>query len=145
MSNVVALTNSVSRRWAALPQAVQFGSLVFVVTRLVYSLWAIFILSLQPTAPSAPQPVVNNLFEQWFLAPWYRWDAVWFLKIVQEGYTVADGRSAYYPLYPFLIRLVGDLLGGNYLLSGLVVSNLATWGSLILLYIITEDHFGATI
>src|SRR5262245_59033972 len=113
MSQSVTLVSSVSKRWTELPQAVQFGTVVFVTTRFIYSLWAILILTVQPASPKAPQPVIHNAFEQWFLASWYGWDAVWFLKIAQEGYAVADGRSAYYPLYPFLIRLVGDLLGGN--------------------------------
>jgi len=141
MTQVAAFAVSASRRWAELPQSVRFGTIVFVSTRLIYSIWAIFILALQPASAEAPQPVIHNLFENWLFAPWYRWDAVWFLKIAQEGYAVADGRSAYYPLYPFLTRIIGDLLSGNYLLSGLIVSSLATWGALILLYIITNQHF----
>ena len=136
---------SLAERWQKMPQAVWYGSIVFFCSRLIYSLWAIIILTLQPASAQAPQPAIRNMLEQWLLAPWYRWDAVWFLKIAQEGYGVADGRSAYYPLYPTLIRLVGDLLGHNYLLSGLLVSNLATWLALILLYAITQRHYSDSV
>jgi hypothetical protein len=132
-------------RWQSLPQSFRFGTIVFIITRLIYSVWAIIILSIQPASAKAPQPIIRNFVEQWLLAPWYRWDAVWFLKIAREGYLIVDGRSAYYPLYPALTRVVGDLLGHNYMLSGLIVSNLATWAALILLYTVTRHHFSETV
>ncbi len=122
-----------------------FGSGVYLVTRLVHSLVAIVALMLYPLPPTAPQPTVHTWFEQWFLAPWYRWDAEWFLKIAREGYIIDDGRSGNYPLYPALVRVVGDPLGHNYLLSGLIVSNLALWLALILLYILIKRHYGDAI
>ncbi|MBC7775482.1 MAG: glycosyltransferase family 39 protein, partial [Phycisphaerae bacterium] len=39
-------------------------------------------------------------------------------------------------------RLVGDLLGGNYLWSGLIVSNLALIAALILLFNLVEARYG---
>lgn len=145
MAQSIPLAGSVKTRWRSLPQSVRFGTAVFVLTRLIYSLWAVVVLSIQPASARAPQPVVRNAIEQWLLAPWYRWDAEWFLKIAREGYTVADGRSAYYPLYPALIRVVGDLLGRNDMLAGLLISNLALWAALILLYAITRRHFSQAV
>jgi hypothetical protein len=130
------------QRWQRLPIAVRVGTNVFLITRLMHSFIAILALKLYPLSATAPQPIVHNWFEEWLLAPWYRWDAEWFLKIAREGYAVVDGRSAYYPLYPMLVRVVGDLLGGNYLLSGLIVSNLALWGALILLFSLVQHNYG---
>ena len=62
-------------------------------------------------------------------------DASYYLGIAQGGYpqkppfpwrgTSLDGRTAFFPLFPLLIRLAGYLTGGNYLIAGLVVSVLA--------------------
>lgn len=145
MLQPMPLAISVKERWQSLPQSIRFGTTVFLVSRLIYSLWAVTVLSIRPASTAAPQPIIHNWFEQWVLAPWYRWDAEWFLKIAREGYVIADGRSAYYPLYPFLTRIVGDLLGHNYMLSGLIVSNLAIWAALVLLYTITQGHFNQAV
>ncbi len=145
MAQSIPLVSSLKTRWHSLPQSVRFGTFVFAITRAIYSLWAAVILKIQPASAEAPQPVIRNVVEQWLLAPWYRWDAQWFLDIATQGYAVVDGRSAYYPLYPALIRVIGDLLGSNYLLSGLLVSNVALWAALILLHAMTRRHLGQTV
>jgi len=63
------------------------------------------------------------------LDAWYRWDTGWYLKIAALGYDAADGSVGFQPLYPLLTRLVQPLVGGNYLLGGLLVSNLACLGA----------------
>jgi hypothetical protein len=60
----------------------------------------------------------------WLLVqPSVAFDVDWYLIIAQEGYGVADGRAAFHPLLPLLMRVVGDLLGGQYALAGLLVAN----------------------
>ena len=73
-------------------------------------------------------PTPNTL-----LAPWQRFDANWYLKIAQRGYG-DDGSSVYFPLYPFLIRIIGNLLLGNELLGAILISNLAVVGVLYFFY-----------
>lgn len=142
MEKTLAYPSLWFQRWQQLPVSVRVGTNIFVITRLIHSLIAILALKLYPLPPQAPRPIVHNWFEEWLLAPWYRWDAEWFLNIAREGYAVVDGRSAYYPLYPTLVRLVGDVLGGNYLLSGLLVSNIALWAALILLFALVRSQYG---
>jgi hypothetical protein len=59
---------------------------------------------------------------------WQRWDAGWYLHIAEHGY-VTEGpvaRSiAFYPLYPWLIRLA-SVVTPDYAGGALLVSNLAT-------------------
>ena len=40
-----------------------------------------------------------------------RQDALWFLRIASEGYVSHDGSAAFFPLYPFAIRMVAWLPG----------------------------------
>jgi hypothetical protein len=142
MTGIVMLDITLRQHWQRVPLAIRTGTIVYWATRLIHSLTAILALRLFPLPPGSPQPVVHNWFESWFLAPWYRWDAEWFLKIAREGYAVADGRSGNYPLYPTLVRIVGDLLGHNYLLSGLLVSNAALLAALALLFVLVQRRYG---
>ncbi len=142
MMRSAAYPVTLRQQWIQLSPAIRLATTVYVIARLATSLIAIVALNLFPLPPHAPQAVVHNQAEAWLLAPWYRWDAEWFLKIAREGYGVDDGRSGNYPLYPALARLVGDIFGGNYLLSGLIVSNLALWLALILLFEYVRPRYG---
>lgn len=75
------------------------------------------------------------------LEPWNRMDVPWYLKIADGGYAIADGRASFHPLLPLLTRLLGTLLGGNTLLAGLLVANLACLGFLAALFrYVALDH-----
>jgi hypothetical protein len=65
---------------------------------------------------------------------WMRWDTAWYLKIAASGYAANDGSIAFMPLYPWLIKASGFLLGGNLLLGAILISNLAAIIAVILLY-----------
>jgi hypothetical protein len=56
---------------------------------------------------------------------WFRWDTGWYLKIAALGYSADDGSIIFPPLYPLLVRAVQPAAGGNYLLAGLLVSNVS--------------------
>lgn len=54
---------------------------------------------------------------------WARWDSVWFLRLAEHGYQSAtDGSAAFFPLYPAAVGVLGRVLGGHYVLAGIVVS-----------------------
>ncbi|HKR98375.1 MAG TPA: mannosyltransferase family protein [Candidatus Dormibacteraeota bacterium] len=67
------------------------------------------------------------------LAPWERWDALWYHHLALSGYHTASD-AAFFPLYPTLIRGLASLLGNAYLLSGLVISTIAYLVALVLLH-----------
>jgi Gpi18-like mannosyltransferase len=48
---------------------------------------------------------------------------------------------AFFPLYPMLMRAASIPLGGNLILTGFMISNLAFFGGLIFLYLLTELEF----
>ena len=73
--------------------------------------------------------------EPWsfFLSAWQRWDALWYTKIVTEGYG-SDGTLNFYPLYPLLSRGVAFVLGGHLAWALLVVTSVCFVLALRLLY-----------
>lgn len=70
-----------------------------------------------------------------------RQDAQWFLRIAAGGYSPADGSAAFFPLYPLVVRAVSWLVGGHPLLAAMLVSNLAYFGALLVLYDLTVREF----
>jgi hypothetical protein len=58
-------------------------------------------------------------FGDLLVAPAARWDSVWFLTIADSGYDGGD-RTAFFPLYPLLVRIGGML--GSPLVAAIVLS-----------------------
>jgi hypothetical protein len=79
-----------------------------------------------------------------FTDVWARWDSVWFLRIAEHGYDAASGAaSAFYPLYPATVGVLGRALFGHYVLAGTAVSLAAALGSFFLLHRLAEERLGA--
>lgn len=88
-----------------------------------------------PTYPSSPGDAV--------LGVWLRWDAVHLLNLARLGYfQVTIGDSVYYPLYPLVTRFVTPLVGGDYVVGGLLVSTLAAIVAFACLYRLAEQLYG---
>ncbi|MEO9169835.1 MAG: mannosyltransferase family protein [Candidatus Baltobacteraceae bacterium] len=73
---------------------------------------------------------------------WGRWDAVHYLDIATQGYAGTD--MAFFPLFPFLIRVVGDL-AGNHLVAGLVISNVSFFFGLLFLYKLLGHEYNRSV
>lgn len=82
----------------------------------------------------APQSIpLHQLVESW-----HHWDTGHYMWIATHGYDVA-WRTAYFPLYPMLERLV-MFATGDALVAGLLISNAAGLVMLVVLYqLICED------
>ncbi len=72
---------------------------------------------------------------------WARWDSWEYEEIARQGYWYdfrhqprPYGTVACFPFYPLVVRAVGLVLGGRYVVGGLVVSNLAALGGFFLLF-----------
>jgi hypothetical protein len=75
---------------------------------------------------------------------WARWDSVWFLRIAEHGYDAATGAaSAFYPLYPATVAVLGRAFFGHYVLAGIVISLAASFCAFLLLYELAEKRLGA--
>jgi hypothetical protein len=90
-------------------------------------------------------PIVN-FFSQW--------DGGWYSQIAVLGYPAGNnplsGNWAFFPLYPFLMRVFGTPLFGimssdqAVLISGFLISNVLFFVSLFLFYHVTKIIFGKT-
>src|SRR6187401_1017922 len=68
---------------------------------------------------------------RWF-ALWDQWDFGYYQKIAEFGYEAKDGSLAFYPLFPWLLRLFA-YTSGSYLAAGLIVSGIASVAAAVLL------------
>lgn len=97
-----------------------------------------------PVAQLHPDDPWQAFPDSRFLDGWARWDAGWYRSIVEHGYSVRRGKTsnvAFFPLYPLATKAVAAIVG-NHWVAGLVVSNLATIGSLFYLLRIARPILG---
>ncbi len=89
---------------------------------------------LGPLLPAA----VEGLHPNVLLDSLIHWDAGWFLRIAGQGY---DFDSApFFPLFPFMIRLLTPITG-NGVLAGFLISNVALFIACFFLYrLVKEDY-----
>jgi Gpi18-like mannosyltransferase len=74
------------------------------------------------------------------LYTWYQWDAIRYMTIATQGYPTPE-YSAFFPLYPAMTHALHALLHGDMLFSGMLLSNLAFLGTLIIFYRLVESEF----
>lgn len=74
------------------------------------------------------------------LLAWNHWDASNYVRIAQYGYQYVPD-LAFFPLYPACIWLISHVVG-DYLLVGMLLSNLALLGALVILYQLALDIAG---
>lgn len=76
------------------------------------------------------------------LAPFARWDSVWYLAIAHSGYPPHDPqRPAFFPLYPALLR-AGAFVVGSPLVAGVLLSLAFALAAFVLLHRLTELELG---
>ncbi len=76
------------------------------------------------------------------LAVWGRWDAEHYIGIATNGYSGIE--PAFFPLYPLLISILGSFTS-NHLVAGLLISNAASFFSLLYLYKLIEHEFNGQV
>ena len=123
-------------------------------TRLAVVLVAVFAaLSFGPAAGGLAEenaakfdePALTHPLADPLLSPLARWDAVWYLRIADSGYGGSDTRSAFFPLYPLLVRALAMPLGGTpsaLLVAAYAVALAAFVAALALLYRLVALELG---
>jgi Mannosyltransferase (PIG-V) len=119
---------------------------VFLGLRVGLSLVALAGVALLPSIDNAVGPPgwpASEVTPGWhnLVTSWERFDALWFLRIATGGYVDGDGSAVFFPLYPLLIRIVSPLLGGHPLAAAYLISHLAAFGSMVVLYFLTASEF----
>lgn len=91
-----------------------------------------------PMGLTTPSGYFGNLVA----APFARWDSVWYLTIAKIGYGHQAARSAFFPLYPLMMRGLGVLTGSD-LVAGVLISLIAFGVALVLVYRLVALELGA--
>jgi Gpi18-like mannosyltransferase len=130
--------------WKQVDPALRWALSVYLVARLLASVWAAVAFSLAPVdVPYVGHHAYETIHRAYphdipwlnlVLGVWFRWDTGWFTKVALDGYWPDDGSVTVSPLYPLSIRLLGGLLGGEYLLAALLISSTALVIGLTFLY-----------
>jgi len=75
-----------------------------------------------------------------------RWDSYWYLDIARNGYYLRDPAQSnvvFFPLYPLLMRLLAPLCGGDFVLSGWILSSFFLFPAVYMLTrLVREFHPG---
>lgn len=78
-------------------------------------------------------PKISNWYTWWI-----KWDSGWYLSIIERGYEqYIPGKFSnlvFFPLYPLLTKYLAWIFGGNFMLTGVIISNLALLLSCFYLY-----------
>jgi len=97
--------------------------------------------STQPIEYTLSETITSQGVLRSFVEPWFRWDTGWYVFIAHEGYAHPES-IIFPPLYPALIRLSAPVVGGDYVISALVISTLSMFTAFVLLYKIAAVDFG---
>lgn len=130
--------------------------LLFIVARVVLSVWAVVVLSLIPLPQEADETVRPYLGEPrleegaagLLLGPWQRFDTMRYLSVARNGYS--EENSVFPPLYPLAIRgggaamraVTGMRVGAANVAAAILLSNAALVGALALLYHVATAELG---
>src|SRR6185436_18681127 len=120
---------AVADAWAALWVS---RALVWAVGSMAAALWGLGarVTLFDPGAVTRPFGPVGNALA----APLARWDSVWYLAIANDGYPADDPRrTAFFPLYPLLVR-AADALVRDPIVAGALVSLVCFAVALVLLH-----------
>ncbi|MDI1465293.1 mannosyltransferase family protein [Catellatospora sp. KI3] len=89
-------------------------------------------------SPSGARPA--NLLEA--LAKWSQWDTLWYIRIADSGYGTNEMSTAFFPLYPATVRVVGWVLPGPTIVAALAVSAVCAFGALVLMHRLAVEVLG---
>ena len=114
---------------------------LFLGYRVLWSFWAAWVSSVYPFTPVeqiVPVWPISASFGVWLerllLWPVARYDVFWNIGIAEYGYAYKIGSTAFHPLYPLLIGVLGRAFGGDYLLAGWLIAQVCCVAMLALLY-----------
>jgi hypothetical protein len=111
---------------------------VLVSSRLLFMGAGVLAATYLPGADPAGDP----LEPPGFLNYWANWDGAWYSQIATQGYGArAPESTAFFPLYPVLVKLVSVLPGGP-AVWGVMISLLCSAFALFFVYRIAENLYG---
>lgn len=77
--------------------------------------------------------------------PMRTWDGLWYRLIAVEGYEGTVHKAAFWPLFPWSMRLLGDLANISYETAGYLIANVSFLVALVLFYRLMVIDFDARV
>src|SRR5262249_16187588 len=103
--------------WLALDPSWRWALKLFLGYRVLFSIWTAWVSSVYPRfAEEAAITIwpINAPLDYWLqrtlLWPVARYDVIWYVGIAEYGYAYKPGATAFHPLYPLLMGILGRLL-----------------------------------
>ena len=106
-----------------MPISLREALFLFILLRLglsIYAIAATFLFQVPPpcfhhgVVDWTSMPVLyGDGLEARLFGVWQRWDACWYLRIAEFGYEAGEPGTAFFPVYPMAIRLLGPFLLGT--------------------------------
>ncbi len=137
------------RAWALLSRDAALVPLgVFLLSRVYIVLLGAITMQIDKILPPVPalgyyMPELPGV-AHYLLQPWRNWDGHWFALIAQMGYFERP-TTAFFPLYPLLLAGVSWFLDGQIELAGVLISNVALLGALVLLHQLVQLDFSRAV
>ena len=76
------------------------------------------------------------------LSAWHRWDTTWYVIIADFGYHLDGNSTAFFPLYPLLVRGANHVVAGGTFEAAIFVSVLASLAALVMMHRLTAEMLG---
>jgi hypothetical protein len=132
-------------RTAVMSEAFLSPASVWMLSRVLFIVLTYFgVILFQSALHSAHPSFVHQL-----LPAWQRWDVQWYIDIAQRGYrwkkSVGTSPTAFFPLYPALIKLVVLITHRSYIVAALLLSNAAFFFALLYLWRLAHWEVGARV
>lgn len=132
--------------------AFKTGLIIFLVLRILLTVWAMVVLTIIPlpeepdevVRPYLNQPILDEGLSGTLLGPWQRFDGLRYTRVAAVGYE-DEANSVFPPLYPLLVRGLAFPLGGRHsahMVMAIIVANLSCLGLFILLYKVASAELG---
>lgn len=137
--------------WARIDRSWLWAAQLFLGYRVLLSVWGAWVSSAYPKLPQEAaiglwpgDAPLGAWLHRLLIAPTVRYDVNWYARIAEHGYGEA-GSTAFHPLFPLLMGVLGRLLGGSYALAGWLIAQVCCLAMLALLYrLVLLDHDEAT-
>lgn len=102
---------------------------------------AVFTVAVVLIAPGARERGLAQVSPRTLLYAWKQWDGYWYIEIAHLGYWNPKS-TAFFPLYPLLIRATSFVVGQHWLLVAMLISNLAALGAFAGVALLAANEHG---
>jgi hypothetical protein len=116
-------------------RSMKVAAVICVAALIAYAVATVYVWRI--VEPDSQLPRVGGL-----LQTWYRFDAVYYIGIAKYGYGFNPWAPAFYPLYPYMIKVADPLIPGQGLVAGMLISAFFAFVTLTMLHRFVDEEFG---